>query len=114
MLLVADDDIGLVADDRLHELVLAGEVVGQLRAADPRRRPDVLEGGAGHAPLVDQRGGGGHDPGAGPLALGGQPGTVPRLVRHVPDDIRILGLTAQSLTGRVGHVTHSPAGGTTS
>src|SRR5579859_1413508 len=73
---VTASDVRLVVDDRLHELVLAEEVVGQLRAADLRCRPDVVEGGAGHAPLVDQRGGGGHDPGAGPLALGRQPAPV--------------------------------------
>jgi hypothetical protein len=114
LFLIADDDVRLVAGDRLHELVLVGEVVGQLRAADFCRRPDVLEGGAGHAPLVDQRGGGGHDPGAGPLALGRQPGPMPRLVPHVPDDTKILGLTAHSLSGKMGHITHSAAGGSTS
>src|SRR6266851_3439248 len=82
LFLVADDDSGLVADDRLYELVLAGEVVGELRAADLCGGPDVVERGAGHAPLVDQPGGGVHDPGAGPLALGRQPGPVLRLIRH--------------------------------
>jgi hypothetical protein len=107
LFLIADDDVRLVAGDRLHELVLVGEVVGQLRAADFCRRPDVLEGGAGHAPLVDQRGGGGHDPGAGPLALGRQPGPGPRLVRHVADDSNILGLTAHYFSDRVGCIAHS-------
>ena len=101
LFLVADDDAGLVADDRLHELVLAGEVVGQLRAAYLCRGSDVVEGGAGHAPLVDQPGGGVHDPGAGPLALGRQRGPLFRVIRHGFHVIRIMGLTTQSGYDRV-------------
>jgi hypothetical protein len=79
----ADDGAGLVVDDRLDELVLAGEVVRQLRAANLRRGPDVLEGGAGHAPLVDQPGGGVHDPGSSPLPLRGQPRPTLHIMCHV-------------------------------
>src|SRR6201994_129019 len=52
-----DDGVGLVVDDRLHEVVLVGEVVVHLRAADFRRRPDVFQGGACHSALMDQGGG---------------------------------------------------------
>ena len=52
--LVADDGIRLVVDDRLNQLVLVGEVVVELRAAHLGRRPDVVEGGAGDAALVNQ------------------------------------------------------------
>src|SRR5271169_5397111 len=79
---VSDDGVGLVADDRLDELVLVGEVVIELRAADLCRRPDVLQGGASHAALVDQPGGGTDDPGAGSLPLGGQPRPVTGVVHH--------------------------------
>src|SRR5271169_3745773 len=79
---VADDSVGLVVDDRLHELVLVSEIVVELRTADLCRRPDVLQGGAGHPALVDQHGGSTDDPGAGPLTLGGQPGPVTGVVRH--------------------------------
>ena len=55
--LVSDDGAGLVVDDRLHELVLVGEVVVHLRAADFRRHLDVFQGGARHPALMDQGGG---------------------------------------------------------
>ena len=55
--MVTDDGVGLVVDDRLHEFVLVGEVVVHLRAADFRRRLDVVQGGARDPALVDQGGG---------------------------------------------------------
>src|SRR5271169_5481163 len=55
-----DDGVSLVVDDRLHEFDLVGEVVVHLRAADFRRRLDVLQGGARHPALMDQGGGGFH------------------------------------------------------
>jgi len=51
--LVAGDDVGLVADDRLHERVLVGKAVVHLRPAHTRRL-NVIESGTRHAPLVDQ------------------------------------------------------------
>ncbi len=55
--LVIDNGVGLVIDDRLHEVVLVGEVVVHLRAADFRRHLDVFQGGARHPALMDQGGG---------------------------------------------------------
>ena len=46
--LANDDGLGLVVDDRLHEIGLVGEVVVHLRAADFRRHLDVVQGGARH------------------------------------------------------------------
>jgi hypothetical protein len=66
--LVAGDDAGLVADDRLHELVPAGKAVIHLRPAHTRRL-DATESGARHAPLVDQPRSRIHDPRADPLPL---------------------------------------------
>ena len=43
MPIATDDGVGLVVDDRLHEIVLVGEVVVHLRAADFRRRLDVFQ-----------------------------------------------------------------------
>ena len=85
LLLVAGDGVGLVVDDRLHEFVLVREVVVQLRSADLRRCPDVLERGAGDTPLVDQPGGRLDDPGPGALPLGGQPRLVTCVAAHGHD-----------------------------
>src|SRR5271170_5168754 len=52
--LAIDDGLGLVVDDRLHELLFVEKVVVQLGSADFRRCPDVIEGGARHAAFVDQ------------------------------------------------------------
>src|ERR1700741_5110636 len=68
--LASDDGAGLVVDDRLHEFVLVGEVVVQLRAADFRRHLDVVQGGARHPALMDEGGGLLHYPCPGALALG--------------------------------------------
>ncbi len=83
--LVAQDGVGLAVDDRLDELVLVGEVVVELRSADLRRRPHVIERGAGDAPLVDQLGGSVHDPRPGTRPLGGELQPVPRLGAHEAD-----------------------------
>src|ERR1700760_523120 len=77
-----DDGVGLVVDDRLDEVVLVGEVVVQLRAADSRRRLDVLEEGARYPPLVDQGGRLLHYPRPGALALGGEPRPGAGVVVH--------------------------------
>ena len=73
--LVAGDDAGLVADDRLHELVPAGKAVIHLRPAHTRRL-DVTESGTRHAPLADQpRSAAQPHPRSarGPAPLGGEP-----------------------------------------
>ena len=79
--LVAGDDAGLVADDRLHELVPAGKAVIHLRPSHTRRL-DVTESGTRHAPLADQpRSAAQPHPRSarGPAPLGGEPaGPAPR------------------------------------
>ena len=82
--LVIDDGVGLVVDDRLHEVVLVGEVVVHLRAADFRRHLDVFQGGARHPALMDQGGGLLHYSCPGACSLGGEPRPVTRLVDHAP------------------------------
>src|SRR5450756_285591 len=82
--LVIDDGVGLVVDDRLHEIVLVGKVVVKLRAADFRRRLDDVQGGARDPALVDQAGGLLHYPRPGALALRGEPRPATRLVDHAP------------------------------
>ena len=67
--MVVDDGRCLVVDDRLHEFVLVGEVVVELRSADLGRRLDVVKGGACDAELVDQPSGLVDDPCPGPLPL---------------------------------------------
>src|SRR6201987_4162797 len=74
-----DDGVGLVVDDRLHEVVLVGEVVVHLRAADFRRRPDVFQGGACHSALMDQGGGLLDYACASACSLGGEPRLLARL-----------------------------------
>jgi hypothetical protein len=105
--LAAGDDVGLVADDGLHELVLVGEVVVHLRPAHRCRRLDVVEGGARHASLVDQPGGRRHDPRPGPLPLGREPRPAQLLAVHSPHGTRILGLTTHFWMTIVGYTTHS-------
>ena len=97
--------VRLVVDDGLHELVLAGEVMGQLRAADLGRRPDVLERGAwrrparGSARRPPRRSGRGSARPWGSAWAG-----VCVVVRHVRDDSNFLGLTTHSFSGIVGYV----------
>jgi len=83
----AGDDAGLLADDRLHELVPAGKAVIHQRPAHTRRL-DAIESGARHAPLVDQPRGRLHDPRADPLpsavSLGGPCASL-RMVSTVAD-----------------------------
>jgi hypothetical protein len=57
MILVGHDRVGLVVDDRLHKVVLVGEVVVELRAADLGRGPDVVQRRASQTALVDEPGG---------------------------------------------------------
>jgi hypothetical protein len=54
--IVLDDGVGLVAGDRLHEFVLAGETVVHLRAAEFRRHLDVFQGGRRDPAFMDQGG----------------------------------------------------------
>ena len=82
--IATDDGVGLVVDDRLHEIVLVGEVVVHLRAADFRRHLDVFQGGARHPALMDQGGGLLHYSRPGACSLGGKPRPVTRLVDHAP------------------------------
>src|SRR5579859_1299544 len=80
--LAIDDGLGLVVDDRLHEIVLVGEVVVHLRAADFRRFLDVFQGGARHPALMDQGCSGLDDSGPGAFSLGGEPAPLTRLIDH--------------------------------
>ncbi len=82
--LVTDGGVGLVVDDRLHEIILVRKVVVKLRAAYFRRRLDVVQGGARDPALVDQDGGLLHYPRPGALALGGEPRPATHLVDHSP------------------------------
>ena len=82
--LVSDGGVGLVVDDRLDEVILVGKVVVELRAADFRRRFDVVQGGASDPALVDQDGGLLHYPRPGAFALGGEPWPATRPVDHSP------------------------------
>src|SRR5919109_4199226 len=54
-LLPGDDLVQLAPDHLQDERVLVGEVVVELRLAGPGRGHDVVEAGAGHSPLVDER-----------------------------------------------------------
>src|SRR5271166_2009405 len=80
-----DDGVGVVVDDRLHEIVLVGEVVVHLRAADFRRHLDVFQGGGRHPALMDQGGSLLHYSCPGACSLGGELRPVTRLVDHAPD-----------------------------
>jgi len=93
--LAIDDGVGLVVDDRLHEVVLVGEVVVHLRAADFRRHPDVFQGGARHPALMDQGGGLLHYSRPGACSLRGEPRPVTCLIDHAPTLAGILSLTTQ-------------------
>ena len=73
LLLVADDRTGLVVDHGPDESGLVVEVVIELRTADVRGGPHVLDRGLGDAALEDQLGRGADDPLAGPLTLASQP-----------------------------------------
>src|SRR6185437_2400613 len=53
--LPGDDPAELAADHLVDERVLVGEVVVELRFAGPGRGHNVVEAGAGHSPLIDQR-----------------------------------------------------------
>ena len=65
MLLAADDRVGLVLDHGPHQGRLVIEVVVELGAADVRRGPHVVDGGAVDALVEDQLGSGFDDPFAG-------------------------------------------------
>src|SRR5579859_7023678 len=79
-----DDGVGLVVDDRLHEVVLVAEVVVHLRAADFGRHPDVFQGGARHPALMDQGGGLLHYSCPGACSLWGEPRPGTPFVDHAP------------------------------
>jgi hypothetical protein len=80
--LAIDGGIGLVVDDGLDKIVLVREVVVKLRSADVRRGPDVFEGGASHAALMDQAGGRRNDPGPVAFSLGGELWSLPGVAGH--------------------------------
>src|SRR5689334_2274027 len=82
--LAIEDGVGLVVDDRLHELVLVGKVVVYLRAADFRRHLDVFQAGARHPALMNQGGSLLHYSCPGARSLGGEPRPVTRLFGHAP------------------------------
>ncbi len=100
-----DDGLGLVVDDRLHEIVLVGEVVVHLRAADFRRHLDVFQGGARHPAFMDQGGGLLHYSCPGACSLGGELRPVTRLVDHAAMLAGFLSLTTQFRGVRVSHTT---------
>ena len=104
--LAIDDGLGLVVDDRLHEVVLVGKVVVHLRAADSRRHLDVFQGGARHSALMDQCGGVLHYSCPGACSLGGELRPVTRFIDHAPMLTEILSLTTQSSTVIVSCATH--------
>ncbi len=100
------DGLGLVIDDRLHEVVLVGKVVVHLRSADFRRRPDVFQCRARHSTLMDQGGGVLHYSCPGARSLGCELRPVTRFVDHAAMLTKILGLTTQSSSVIVGRATH--------